>query len=259
MQLSPTTYLLWSTTTLLAVVVCAFAFYRRLFAWLPFFTSYLGLLLVRDLVLWSVYLGFGYSSAYAFYYFWLSQALLLSARGAAVAELAWRALREYRGIWGFGWRLLSLLALVLLVIAAWDAGGNVHWVPSFILALERGLEFVVAGVLLALLLLGGYYGMPLEPVQRSVALGLCFYSTFQVLNNTLLRQWLRQYFELGNDLRVASTGVALVIWLVALLKPLTAARPAPVLLSQQVYDQVSPRVNYRLRALNQKLLEMFEA
>jgi len=51
----------------------------------------------------------------------------------------------------------------------------------------------------------------------------------------------------------------MVFWWLALRKPLPTPAPAPALLSQQVYDEVSPQVNERLRALNQRLLEMFKS
>ncbi len=257
MSSSVTDLLLWATSDLLSGLLCLLVIRRGLFSRLPLFSTYVTVIFVRELIGWGVHFGTHYHvSRLAFYYFWISQGIILVARGLAIAEVAWHSLHEYRGIWLAGRRLLMLTAIVLVLIAAWVARGNARWIAPFILTAERGLEIASAVVLLVLLFLCRYYRVGLDPVPRSVALGLCFYSAVQVLNNTFLQHWLKRYFELGSYLRAAAFLVTQVVWLWALYKPLTAARPAPVLLSQQVYDQVSPEVNYRLRALNQRLLEM---
>ena len=249
--------LLGAASTLLELLVCAFAFRRRLYLRLPFFTAYLALLVGRTLILWWFYLGPGYGSRVSFYYFWVSQGILLAARAAAVAEIAWRALRGYRGVWALGWRVLLIIALFLLLHATLDARGSRPWISPFILTAERGLELAAVGILVLLLAICRYYGIQLEPVQKMIALGMGLYSAVQVLNNSVLR--VTHYFAMWNEIRIVSFQVALVIWLVALRKPLPATAPAPPLLPQRVYDELSPQVNYRLRALNQRLLEILKS
>src|SRR5574341_717666 len=99
MHLTLGNYLLGAASTLLEVLVCALAIRRKLYLRLPLFTAYLTLMAVREISLWWVYLGPGYESSFNFHYFWVTQAILLAARGVAIAELAWRALCEYRGVW----------------------------------------------------------------------------------------------------------------------------------------------------------------
>ena len=257
MHLTLSDYLLWAASTLLEVVVCAFAFRRRLYLRLPLFTAYLALLVSRTLILWWFYLGTGYGSRVSFYYFWVTQGILLAARAAAVAEIAWRALREYRGVWALGWRVLLIIALFLLLHATLDARGSRPWISPFILTAERGLELAAVGILVLLLAICRYYRILLDPLQKTIALGMGFYSAVQVLNNSVLR--VTHYFPMWNQIRFISFQVALVIWLLALLRPLPAAVPAPALLPQSVYDELSPQVNYRLRILNQRLLEILKS
>ena len=260
MHLTLTDYLLWGTTTLLDLVVCVYAFRRRLYLRLPMFTAYVTLLLVRKLGLWWMYVvGPGYTSSLTFDYFWVTQTLLLAARAAAIVEIARRSLSEYRGVWALGWRVLSLLAFFVVVYAGVDALGNAHWVAMFILSSERGLELAASAVLIMLFLLCAYYQIRMESVVRLVATGLCFYSAVQVLNNTLLQASLARYFSWGSAIRQASFVVPLLIWIYALRKPLAVQAPVPELLPQQVYDQVAPQVNYRLRALNDRLRGMLRS
>jgi len=259
MALSPESYLLGAASLLLEVGVCAYALRWRLYLRLPWFTGYLTLLVGHTLLVWFLYLGGGYDSRLTFYCYWATQGLLLTARAAVVAEIARRALREYRGIWALGWRLLCGVALLLLVHAALDARGNSAWIATFLVAAERDLELAVVGVLVLLLAICRYYGIRLEPVQRMVALGMGFYSALQVFNNSFLQAWLPGYFQVWNDIRVVSFQVALVMWIVALWRPLPVVTPAPALLPQTVYDELSPQMNYHLRLLNQRLLEILRS
>jgi hypothetical protein len=256
MSLLPESYLLGAASLLLEVGVCAYALRRRLYLRLPWFTAYLTLLVGHTLLVWFLYLGGGYDSRLTFYCYWATQGLLLAARAAAVAEIARRALHGYCGVWALGWRLLCGVALLLLAHAAVDARGNSAWIATFLVTAERDLELAVVGVLVLLLAICRYYGIRLEPVQQMVALGMGFYSALQVFNNSVLQAWLPGYFQVWNDIRMVSFQAALVIWLLALRRPLPALAPAPALLPQEVYDELSPQLNYRLRILNQRLLEI---
>jgi len=214
---------------------------------------------MRELTLSWFYLGLGYSSRPVFYYFWITQGILVVTRAAAVVEIAWRALRGYRGVWGLGWRLLCFVGLILLFHAAMNVSGSASFLVRLIVTAERDLELAVAGILVALLATSRYYRIPFDPAQRMVALGLGFYSAVQVLNNGLPRGWQTLYFDWWSAIRVITFQATLVIWLWALRKPLPAAAPAPALLPQGVYDELSPQVNYRLRVLNERLLEILKS
>jgi len=258
MQLATSDYLLWGLSTLLEIILCVLVVRRRLHHRLPLFFAYLVLVTIHD-ILWSwVYARWGYGSWAAWYFSWIAQAAMLLARGLVVAELCWNSLRAYRGIWALAWRLLCVVALLLLANAAINARGHADHINPFVWAAERGLELAVAVVLLSLLLIGRHYQIPIEPVPRMIAFGLCFYSIIQVLNNSFMGQWLGHYVPWWNGIRLVSFQIALVIWLLALRKPLPAAAPAPTLLPQSVYDEVAPEVSYRLRVLNQRLLEVLK-
>ena len=258
MQLTTSDYLLWGLSTLLEITLCVLVVRRGLHRRLPFFTAYLVVVMTCGGLRWWAYARWGYGSWAAWYFSWITQAAMLVARSLVVAELCWSSLRAYRGIWALAWRLLCIVALLLLANAAINARGHANHINSFVWAAERGLELAAAVVLLSLLLISRHYQIPIEPVPRMVAFGLCFYSIIQVLNNSLMGEWLAHYVPWWSGIRVTSFQIALVIWLLALRKPLPAAAPAPTLLPQHVYDEVAPQVNYRLRVLNQRLLEVLK-
>ncbi len=258
MHPSAGSYVFAIADSLLELMVCVYAFRRHLYLRLPLFTTYLTFLCVRNAGMWWFYLIFGYDSRASFDYFWTTQCVLLAARGATVGEIAWRTLRKYRGIWTLGLLLLTSIAFVLIAEAWLAALGNRSRLASFVLTAERGLELTVVVLLVALFSISRHYGIPIARPERMVALGLGLYSAFQVINNSFMQEWLTRYFHWWADLRVISFQAALVIWWLALRKPLPAEQPAPAPLSPQAYEELAPQVNFRLRKLNERLLELLK-
>ncbi len=264
MPLSLSTYLLWGAGTALELLLCALALRNGLFRRLRFFTLYVLLVAIYEVTWFGAIHALGYKSKGAFYFFWLAQAILLFARAVAIAELCQHILGPYRGVWALAKSILLGIALILLGYATIATLGRTSWITAFILTAGRGLELAAAVILLTLLFISAYYRIRLEPVVRLVALGLCFFSTVQMLNNSFLVEWLVQYFRLmrffplWDGIRTVSFNVAVVIWCLAVWRPLSATAPGAILLPQQVYAELAPQVNYRLRMLNQRLLEMLK-
>src|SRR5574337_1341084 len=258
MHLAASEYLAWGVCALLEVAVCLLAARRGVSRRWPFFFAYVCVVLVSDTLRFWVYHHWGFGSWTAWYAGWITQACIMLARATVVVELCWGALKAYRGIWALTWRLLLGVALLLLANAAVDTRRNAQWILSFVLTAERGLELAAAGVLACLLFACAYYRIRMERACWLIALGLCFYSSVQVMNNSFMRVWLGHYVLLWNAVRIISYQVTLVLWLAALRRPLRAEAPSPALLPQEVYDELSPHVNYRLRDLNQRLMQMLK-
>jgi hypothetical protein len=221
MGLTTTEIILWYSAFILELLVCVLAFRRRLYLHLPVFTSYLTLLIAREAFIYSVYHAAGYTSRLAFYSYWVTEAVLLVGRAAAIGELAWRASYPYAGFRVVLKWVLTVVALILVLRAALATMARVSRLPPFVLTLEREIELTAAVVLVLLFALSRRYDVPLQTPQRLVAAGLLVYSLIQVVNNTISQQWLESYFHGWNAVRSASFHAALVIWLIALAKPLT--------------------------------------
>ena len=264
MPLNLSNYLLWASATVLGVVVCALAFRNGLFRRLPIFTVYVALVAIRQVASWGVFHALGINSMGAFYFYWITQAVLLSARAMAIAELCQHILAPYRGVWALAKRTLLGIASILLCYTTITTLGNSSQITPFILTAERGLELAATVILLTLLFIRAYYRIRSEPAVTLVALGLCFYSTIQVLNNSFSAKWLAQYsrlmhfFPWWEGIRRISFLVALIIWCLAVWRPLSATAPEATLLPQQVYNELTPQVNYRIHRLNQWLEEMLK-
>ncbi len=229
MGLTTPELVLWYVSLFLELMVCVLALRRHLYRQVPVFTGYIIAVLLRGFIMYWVYQRIGYASRIAFISFWTTQAALLSWRGASIGELAWTASRSYLGLRTVMKWLVALISSTLLILAVWFAVEAPSQLPAFVLALERDLELTAAIVLLLLLSLTLHYQVILNRVQKLIALGLFAYSVAQVVNNAISSQWLQPYFHWWEIVRLISFHIALVIWLIALLRPLaiepTSERP----------------------------------
>jgi len=251
--------LLWGLGTGLKVLVCALAFYRHLHRRLPFFTLYAALLPAEVAVVWGAYHTWGYTSRAAWYAYWCALAVILLARGLVIAELCWVSLRKYPGLWSFTRRVLILVALVLLSSAAFAAARSTYRLVAFVLTAERGLELASLVILISLFAISVRYRVWLEPMDRNIVLGFALYSTFQMLNSTFMTPRLAPYFPWWESVRVGCFDVALVLWLLPLLKPLPVPAPAPALISEGTTAQLLRRLLGKMRELAAELKRVGKA
>jgi hypothetical protein len=264
MGFTPFQLLHWSAGLLLEFMLCLVAIRRGLFRRLPFFTSYLVLVVSLELARWVSYDLTGANSREFFVTYWGTQTILLLARGAVIGEICWSLLRPYRGVWKVARGFLLAVAGFLVLAATLNAHANGYRVSSLkggfslILTAERGLEFAVVGILLLGLAFCRYYGIRIPFPVALIALGLGFYSTVQIANNAFLNPWLRGYFSWWSQIRVFSFNVATVMWYLGVRKPLREPTQAPALLNPSVYDEVAPQMTLRLRQLNARLGEMLK-
>lgn len=256
MQFSLSDALLWAASTTAQVLATVLVFHRGLYRRLPFFTAYVVSVTFRGALLWWVYRGWGFDSKQAFYAYWLTQSLLLLTRGLVIAELCWTVLRGYRGIWELARRLLWGALFLLVANAALTTEFGSTWIAPFIVTAKRGLELAGVSIIAALLAICRYYRIPVQPPVKMLLAGLAIFSAAQVINDSLMQRWMLAYFAWWSHIHSISFTAMIVIWCLALRKPLPELQPAPVLLEQRVYDELTPQVSYRLRELNTRLLEL---
>jgi hypothetical protein len=274
-------FLLYCLMFAFEIALCAFVCARRVERSLPYFATYASVLLLCTAGTWLVNAQFGFRSVVSYYAYWTEALLNMIARSLALAELCRYGLRAYRGIWALAWRILSVLALLFLAHAALDAWGQPDRLAIYGLTLDRDLEIASITILAALLLIRNYYGLTLESLQRAIAFGICFFCAVDVINSTILRNlytgdlsswfstshmsvWpalepqVRQVTDLYGTVRLTCFMISLTIWCFALRKALPVPAQAPELLPEEAYREFSPAVNLRLRAFNDRLLEMLK-
>jgi len=273
---------LYSLSLGFEILLCAFVYLRNLRRRLAFFTAYSVLLFVCTMSVALVYHHFGFRSVASFNAYRIAAGLIVIARSFAVAELCRYELRAYRGIWALTWRFLALLALFFLGHATFDAWGQVGRIAIYGLTIERDFGISSIVILLTMLLIRNYYGLTLPRLEKSIAVGLCVVWFTDILNNTMLGYAFTEYLsfwfftkyatlwpgirsqvesanDLWNTIRTSGLIVSISIWCYALRKPLPAPAKEPVLLPTEVYRELSPAVNLRLRAFNDRLMEMLKS
>lgn len=247
--------LLWGFGTALKLLLCFLVFYRRLQHRLPFFALYTVLLVAEVTLVWFVYREWGFTSRAAWYTAWSALAVVSLARAFAVAELCRTSLRDYPAVWSLARKLLTIVAAVVVTYAAIiTALKHAARIAVFILTAERGLELSIATTLVALLAFGLRYKVSLGAVERNIALGLGFYSLFQVANNAFVDQWIGRYFHWWNSMRVISFDIALLVWIIPLRKPLAASGlPGPLLIDEQAATNALQQLLDHMRAVRDEV------
>jgi hypothetical protein len=258
MQLTLADYALWGAGTLLRLVLCSLLLRRRTYREIPFFSAFVFLATARTLALWWIYHDPTLEPGIVFNFYWVTQLLNVTARGLAAAEVCWLALRAHRGVWALAWRLLAGVAVILTVFAGVAAWRSARWIDAVALRAERGLELAVVGLLFALFAVSRYYGVRVQVTVKYIAGGLAFHAAIQMINNSLMFGHVESFFPWWSAFRVLSLDIALAIWCWGLQRAVTVAEPEPVMLPPQVYDELAPQVSYRLRELNDRLLEMLK-
>ena len=273
-------FLLWSTLSF-EITLCGFVFTRNVQRILPLFATYTYVVLAGTIGGWLLYEYFGFYSPTAYYAYWVTILLNAAARSLAIVELCRYGLRAYRGIWALVWRVLAALSVLLLTHSATDAWGQPNKVAIYGATLDRDLALASIVILAVLFLIRKYYGLAFEPLQRAIAVGICFICAVDVIGNTILRNiltgYLFSYFSINqkalwaalspqfervrdtwSTIHLFSFMVSMGIWCYALRKPLPAPSESPVLLPAEVYRQMSPAINLRLTTFNDRLLELLK-
>jgi hypothetical protein len=273
--------LLVCSTVVFEGVLCGFVFARKTQRILPFFASYTFMLLVNAIGVWLAYRVFGFSSLAAYYCYWTSLLLNAAMRSLAVAELCRYKLRAYRGIWGLVWRMLTGLSVLFLLHAAFDAWGQPNHLAMYSLTLDRDLDIASMAILAALLVIHNYYGLSLEPLQRTIASGICLVCAVDVIGDTIVGNLFTGYLfpffaanqnsigsavihfynrinDLWSTIHLIFFMVALGVWCYALRRPIPARAEAPELLPVEVYRELSPAINMRLTTFNDRLVELLK-
>jgi hypothetical protein len=249
--------LAWAVTTITELILLAYLVRRKLFRSHPFFSVYILAVILQSVLVAATYGEWGYQSFRAWLTFWLSQLVVETARFAAVVEVARRILSPFSGIWALGRRVLLVAAAGVLVYAALLSREYWYNLP---LNLDRGVGLAIAAVIVTLLLLARYYGLPMNNLDRSLCIGFCLYSCFCVINDSLLEKWVKGYMNFWSFLGVLTFLASLLLWLGA-ARAYSETAPArdPVIVPKELYGKLSSELNVRLRLLNEHLNQLLNS
>jgi hypothetical protein len=263
------------------IALCGLIYTRKVHRVLPFFAAYGTIMLVTTILVLTVYEVAGSRSRVAYFTYWILILLIAAMRSFAIAELCRYKLHSYRGIWGLIWRVLVGLSFVFIIHAAIDTWGQPNALAIYSLTLDIDLDMASVVILGALLLFHNYYRLSLEPLQRTIAVGICFICAVDIIGDSIVRNYYagplfsfftgshppHWYPQLANLDRInhiwdvvhlSCFMAAIGIWCYGLRKPVLAPGASPELLPVEIYRELSPAINLRLSTFNDKLVQLLK-
>ena len=247
---------LWGCALAVQLTVFGIMIGKKQYKEFPTIFSYVLISLLQSPVLYLVYSIKGYGSWTAYWMAWISQGIVVIFRWAAVCELCYAILGEFRGIWGLAWRVLAVFGVLALLTALLLGGHDFqHLINTF----DLGLQFSIATVMVVLFLFARYYQVEVETSLKSIGIAFCLYSCFRSLNDTVLQTLWRNYagtWTVIDEVTYVAT-LALIGSAVYVLRPQPKRRI--VLLPQSTYAEFAPQVNERLWALNKRLNQLLSS
>ena len=251
---------LWACSVLAQLVVLALLFSKGNSRKLPYFTAYVALNICQAGFLLFVYTHSWSDPDTPKTLAWTSECLTLIAQALATIEILEIILRPFQGIWGLGWRALTVTLGIVVLLVALAARG--HWGLARWFQPDRGYHLTFASALIACLLLVRYYPIPVPRTYKMLLGGFCFYSCTEIVVNTLLQAFFRKDFFLHlaawQLLTMSSFVIVQIVWAAALRKPLPVEDRRPASSSDSDYQRLSPEINEDLRRLNEKLLRLWK-
>lgn len=249
-DLGEATKILWLLSVSIQLGLLILLAVRREYKRFPAFCAYLTLNLLQAATFALLFSRQGYASRTAWKIGWGSQAIVVAARVFAVGELCRNVLERFRGIWALGWRLLTGMAVLVLVAAVAFGGIDLR---AGVVTLDLGSELAIAVVTAGLFAFAKYYEVPVDEPARTMGAAFCLYSCSYVLNDLLLKRYLSSYEEIWNLAGTAAflATVCLWVWAFRVAAPKPAEKPA--MLHPSVYGSLIPEMNRQLSTLNEQL------
>ena len=241
---------LWAATFALEAALFLLLVVRKQYKEFPFFSAYILGVLLQSILLFFSYWKWGYESDLSAWLAWTSQGIVILLRALVVAELCRRLAGSYRGVWALIWRTLGCCAAIVLGYSLFISRLSM---PIAIVSADRGLELTIATVVVVVFLFAAYYGIVPQARVYFLAVGLCFYSCFYVINDSFLEHWMQAFSSVWNFAGMISFLLSLGLWLWGFLAPQRAEAASPQLLPRHVYRSLSPQLNRQLRELNERL------
>jgi hypothetical protein len=242
----------WALTTALELALFVQMIRRKIGRVYPLFFAYLVSVILQSIAVAALYRTTNLDKMTVWKLAWITQGLVVFLRALAVVELNRRVLRRYIGIWALARKLFLGVAAAVIVYDLVLSKGQWNWL---ILNGIRGLELAMAAVIVTMLLFARYYRVPVNQLQRALAVGLCLYSTFYVVNYSLFERIVQQYAVLWNFLGLTAFVASLVVWISAANRYVPSEEfAAPPAIPAELYGKLSSEVNARLLLLNRQLI-----
>jgi hypothetical protein len=244
----------WGLATALTLFLLFHIFSFQLYRTYPFFILYLCTNLAQTALGIYWYQWHGFATLNGYRVAWTTQAFVVVARGFAAAEICYRILGKFKGVWALAVRILISCGAIVLISTLYF---GIRSYQLAVITLEMSLEAFIATWIVGLLLFARYYAVPVEPANRMISLGLGLLSCCKLLNDLVFERHVQVYLGIWNYVSSAAFVGVLLVWNWAMRKPATYTVREPQLNAVQVYQSLIPQVNQRLLELNQQLSQFW--
>jgi len=257
LELPTFTLVTWGLATALTLFLLLRIFLLGLYRTYPLFTLYLGANLLQTIIGVYLYQSYGFRTIYGYRMGWTTQAFVVMVRGLATAEICYRILGKFKGIWALAVRLLVTCGGIVLISTLYF---GIRSYQLAVITLDMSLEASIATWIVGLLLFARYYDVAVERETGMIGLGLGLLSCCKLLNDLVFERYVQAYLNSWNYVSSAAFIGILLLWTWALRKPAAAyTATEPALNSAQVYQLLIPQVNRKLSALNRQLSQFWRA
>jgi hypothetical protein len=244
----------WALTTILELALFVQLVRRRIPRKFPLFFAYLVAVVFQSIATAVLYRNTNLDKMAVWKIAWAAQGLVVFLRALALVELNRTILSRYIGIWALARRLFLFVTMAVLAYDLVLSKGEWQWL---VLNGIRGLELAMAAVIVTMLIFARYYRVPVSQFQSALAVGLCLYSSFYVINYSLLERIVQRYAVLWNFLGLFAFIASLLVWISAASRyeeSEEVALPPPI--PAELYGKLSSEVNTRLLLLNRELIHL---
>lgn len=255
--LSPPLNVAWAVTPALEVVLLASLVQRKAIRYYPYFTAYIVAALLQSVGIAVLYRIQGLREVTVWGIAWGTQALVTLMRFLVLVELAGKILTAYAGIRTLARRLMAGVGLAVLGYVLLFSEGKWDWM---LMNGVRGLELAMAASIVTMLLFARYYRLPLRPLPGALAVGLCLYSSFYVINYSLLEKAVKRYSDFWNFLGIVTFLASLMLWVRAAMQYRVEEEGAQAAgISKELYGKLSSELNLRLYLLNRQVTQLLRS
>ena len=239
----------WGLCFTLQIALLCLIFVRGHYRHFSAFTVYLVGTIAQGVTEFGLYRHFGYSNESSRIATWTVQAVVTLLRCVAVLEVCRHVFAGYRGVWALIWRVLLFSVPLVVVLTLLSSTSRLD---TRIFYADRAASLATSMVIVAVVLFARFYQVQALEPTRSIAIGFFLYSCFTLINNTVLESWWSAYGPMWTFLETCAFIACLLVWGWALRKEPVIVE-APQLIPADVYRDLSPEVNRRLSALNDRL------
>jgi len=254
-QLPISALIIWGSATALTLFLLVQIFLLRAHEKYRLFTAYLCTNLLQTAVGVYLYRAYGFKTPYAYQVAWTTQVIVVMGRGFAAAEICYRILGKFKGVWGLAVRIFIACGVIALISTLYFGARSYQLA---VITLDMSLEAFIATCIVGLLLFARYYAVPIEPAAGMIGLGLGLLSCGKLLNDLLFERHVQSYQGAWNFVSSGAFVGILLLWNWVLRKPATHAVQEPQLNRVEIYQSLIPQVNLKLLELNRQLSHLLQ-